>query len=32
MGHEPKNIYIEFAREEQEKVRTTTRVKIKINI
>lgn len=27
MGHEPKNIYIEFAREEQEKVRTTTRVK-----
>ena len=27
MGHEPKNIYIEFAREEQEKVRTTTRVR-----
>lgn len=27
MEHEPKNIYIEFAREEQEKVRTTTRVK-----
>lgn len=27
MGHEPNNIYIEFAREEQEKVRTTTRVK-----
>ena len=27
MGHEHKNIYIEFAREEQEKVRTTTRVK-----
>lgn len=27
MGHETKNIYIEFAREEQEKVRTTTRVK-----
>lgn len=27
MGHEPKNIYIEFAREEQEKVSTTTRVK-----
>lgn len=27
MGYEPKNIYIEFAREEQEKVRTTTRVK-----
>lgn len=27
MGHEPKNIYIEFAREEQEKVRTTIRVK-----
>ena len=27
MGHEPKNIYIEFAREDQEKVRSTTRVK-----
>ena len=27
MGYEPKNIYIEFAREDQEKVRSTTRVK-----